>query len=399
MTRARLVLMSIAAVIATRLVACDSAPTLDGAHHDEARRHGAAHDGHRGRHDDPPCSVVLAPDVIEQAGIKTAPATRERLSPTVRLFGEIAPTPNREASVAARVDGVIETIRVRVGDVVARDEVLATVRAPNLQSLRAAETAMRSKATSARANADRLSALLDRGMTSQQEALAADAEADALEAEARAARERLRALGVNRSRGAVSFDVRAPVAGVVIKRGVMAGAPVTSDSVVATLVSTDDVWFLARVFDRDVARVSPGSPARVYLNAFPDEALTGVVEYVSHQVDPGAHTLSARIPLANPDGRLRLGLYGTAQVIADGVGERPVLAVPNAAITRLRGRTVAFVRSPDGPFELRELVLGESDARLTEVVRGLHEGEQVVTEGAFTIKSALLRGTFGEDHH
>ncbi|MCA9691958.1 MAG: efflux RND transporter periplasmic adaptor subunit, partial [Myxococcales bacterium] len=355
---------------------------------------------HEARHDEVPRSVALSEQVIAQAGIVTAPVERRSLAPTVRLPGEIVANPNHEASVAARVDGVIDSIQVRPGDAVQRGEVLARVRAPNLQSLRAAEAALRAKAASARANADRLAALVDKRMASQQEALAASAEADALEAEGRAARERLRALGVRRGDArAVTFDVRAPMSGVVALRGVTAGAPVTSETVVATIVSIEDVWFVAHVFERDVARVAPGSAATVRLNAYPDDAFAGVVEYVSHQVDPGARTLSARVPLQNPDGRLRLGLYGTAHVVAAGDRGAPALAVPTGAITRMLGKPVAFVRHPDGHFEVHELVLGDADNQYTEVVHGLHAGEHVVIEGAFTIKSALLRGTFGEDEH
>lgn len=377
-------------------LSCGRAPEAG----DHTQAHAAEPHEHEERHDEVPRTVALSDEVIEQAGVRTAAVERRRLAPTVRLPGEIAAHPDRQASVAARIDGIIEAVRVRPGDAVEKGDVLATVRAPNLQSLRAAEAAMRAKAASARANAERLTALVEKRMASQQEAIAAEAEADALEAETRAARERLRALGVSRSgRRAVTFDVRSPMKGIVLERPVVAGAPVTSQTVVATMVSADEVWFLAHVFERDVERVEPGSAATVRLNAYPEAAFEGTVEYVSHQVDPGARTLSARIPLSNADGRLRLGLYGTAHVVATGERSEPVVAVPNSAVTRMLGKPVAFVRQEDGHFEVHDLVLGEADNEFTEVVHGLREAEQVVVEGAFTVKSGLLRDTFGEDEH
>ena len=57
-----------------------------------------------------------------------------------------------------------------------------------------------------------------------------------------------------------------------------------------------------------------------------------------------------------------------------------------------------FVRREGGEFELHEVTLGASGPGLVEVVQGLQEGERVVTRGAWTLKSVLLRGTFGEDH-
>ena len=92
------------------------------------------------------------------------------------------------------------------------------------------------------------------------------------------------------------------------------------------------------------------------------------------------------------------GAVATSVVAAGAPGE-PALAVPTSAITRMQGKVVGFVQHDDEHFEVHELVLGASDHRYTEIVHGLREGERVVTEGAFTIKSALLRGTFGEDEH
>ena len=352
---------------------------------------------HEKRHDEVPRTVALPDEVVEQAGIVTVPVERRTLAPTVRLPGEITADPDRQASVAARIDGTIETIRVQPGDAVAKGDVLASVRAPSLQSLRAAEASLKAKAASARANAERLAALVEKRMASQQEALAAKAEAESLEAEARAARERLRALGVSGSkRRSILFDVSSPIDGIVLERDVVVGAPVDSETVVARIAATDEVWFIGHVFERDVSRVEVGRFATVRLNAYADRVFEGTVEYVSHQVDPGARTLSARIPLTNADGHLRLGLYGTAHVVAVGEQGAPVLTVPVSAVSQMLGEPVVFVRHDDGHFEVHQVVLGDSDTKHTEVVHGLREGEEVVSEGGFSVKSALLRDSFAE---
>jgi cobalt-zinc-cadmium efflux system membrane fusion protein len=372
--------------------------------HGHGDEHGDEHDdehghAHEDRHDQLPRTVALSPEVITQAKIVTAAATKRALKPTVRLPGELVAHPDRQATAAARVEGVMESFSVQPGDAVSRGDLLATVRAPNIQSLRAAEAALRAKAISARANAERLQDLAGKRLASQQESVSADADADALEAEARGARERLRALGLKSQGRAVLFEVRAPRDGVVLTRDVDVGAPVTPASVVATMAATDEVWFLAHVFERDVARVAQGSEASVALNAYPEQRFEGAVEYVSHAVDPGARTLSARIPLTNEDGKLRLGLYGTAHVVTAGATTEPGIAVPNSAVTRIAESPVVFVQHADGHFEVHDVVLGRVDHAFTEIVHGVHDGEQVVSEGAFAVKSVLLRDTFGEDHH
>jgi cobalt-zinc-cadmium efflux system membrane fusion protein len=142
-----------------------------------------------------------------------------------------------------------------------------------------------------------------------------------------------------------------------------------------------------------------GAPAEVALNAFPERRFPGAVEYVSRQIDPVARTVTARIRLANVDDVLRIGLFGTAHVASGTEQPDPVLVTARSAVVELSGKPVVFVRQPDGDFELHELVLGQSNLGRVHVLSGLREGEAVVVTGAFTLKSAVLRGTLAEEGH
>jgi len=378
------------------VAACDRAAP-DG-EHDEPD-----HDDHHidePAHEARPRRVELSEVVIRDAGIETEAVATHVIARTVQLPGEIVVDPDRNARVGARLAGIVESVSVRPGDAVAEGDVLATIRAPGLQALRASEAALRARAASARANAERLKTLAEKRMASQQEVTSAKADADALAAEAHAARERLRAIGVGRShRGPILFQVRSPITGVVTERSVVAGDPVTETSVLATVVSVEEVWFVGHIFERDVPNVREGSSAVVVLNAHPEEDFQGTVSSVAFEVDPGARTLSARIPLTNRKDQLRLGLFGTASVVIDGGERPPTLAVPRSAVTDVHGETAVFVQQSDGHFELHAVTLGNADTTRVEIVHGLRAGERVVTQGAFNVKSALLRDSFGEDHH
>lgn len=75
----------------------------------------------------------------------------------------------------------------------------------------------------------------------------------------------------------------------------------------------------------------------------------------------------------------------------------PALVVPRTALTEVAGKTVVFVHHKDGDFELHEVVLGASALGRVEIASGLREGEEVVTSGAFTLKSAVLKSTIAEE--
>lgn len=350
-------------------------------------------------HEELPTRVRLSAEVVQAASVRTAPVTREVLATTVALPGEIVPDPDRTSRVASPVAGRIERVGFREGKAVKAGEVLAVIRVPDLGKLRSEYAARMAKAKAARSNATRLRGLLDQRLTSEQAYLDAVAEADALDVEARASGEQLAALGL-KSEGAApsSLTLRAPLSGVVVSRSAVIGQPVTAEEVIADIVELSELWFLGRVFEKDLGRLRVGAKSQVQLNAYPKEHFEGVVEYIGQQVDPVARTVTARIRLSNRDDLLRVGLFGTAHVATAEAGEKqPVLVVPRSALTEIAGKQVVFVRQADEDFDLHEVVLGESAPGKVAVVTGLREGEQVVVEGAFTLKSAVLKSTFAEE--
>lgn len=347
-----------------------------------------------------PHRVRLDPQVVADAKVRTVPVVAEVLAPTIDLPGEIASDPDKTARISALVAGRLESVSFKEGQEVKKGDVLAIIKVPELGKAKAAYAATAAKALAARSNADRLQALSTERLAGTQEVLAAKAEADALEAEARAAEEQLRALGTGTAGGVSGsqLPLRTPVAGVVITRDAVVGQPVNAEQTIATIADLKEVWFLARLFEKNLGQAHVGAPADVQLNAYPNEHFQGVVEYLAKQIDPAARTVTARIRLANRSDLLRIGLFGVAHV---GTGEDakkpPVLVVPRNAVTEVGGKPVVFVQQPDGDFDVHEVVLGDSALGKVEVVSGLRVGEPVVVDGVFTLKSAVLKSTFGEE--
>jgi cobalt-zinc-cadmium efflux system membrane fusion protein len=382
-------------LLAILLVACrDKTPkpqgtstaprsSAEGAHTDEPA------------HDALPTRVRLSPKVVLDAKIRTEPVITEELAATLMLPGEVGADPDRSARVSTPVAGRIANVQMKEGSFVEKGAALATIRVPELGRVRAAQSATTSKAIAARSNADRLTALAEKGMAARQEATAARAEAEALETEANALRDQLRALGA--SGGGSELVLRAPVAGVLVSRDAVVGQPVGADHTLATIADLRTVWFLARVFEKDLARVHDGAAAEVQLNAYPDERFVGTVEYLGKQIDPVARTVTARIRLKNRQDLLRLGLFGSARIVIGRDAGGRTLTIPRSALTEIAGKTVAFVRHDDDDFEVHYPTLGREAPGRVEVLSGLREGEQVVTEGVFTLKSSVLKGTFGEE--
>ena len=342
--------------------------------------------------------VQLPPDVVADAKIRTESVTRQTLDEVLTLPGEIVADPDKLARVAPPVAGRLERIDFHEGSRVKRGDALAAIRVPDMGKAKADFAATQAKAAAARSNADRLLELAGRGLAANQEALSARAEADALESQASANAELLRAMGAASNGVGSLLVLRAPIAGVVLARDAVVGQPVTTEEVIATVADLSEVWFLARVFEKDLGRLQVGARSEVKLNAYPKEVFPGSVEYVRQQIDPVARTLTARIRLKNERDLLRIGLFGNAFVVTgEKTGRPPSIVVPRAAATDVGDKTVVFVREPDGDFELHEVTLGDDANGLVQVLSGLREGENVVVDGAFTLKSIVLKDTLQEE--
>jgi cobalt-zinc-cadmium efflux system membrane fusion protein len=378
-------------LIALGLVACKApeppaTPLAAEAHEDEKK------------HPSLPRVVRLADGVAAAAGLQVEKATLGVLAVTVSLPGEVAAEPDRTARVSAATAGRLEQVSFNEGTLVQRGSVMALLRVPEVGRLRGALGAATARGRASQANAERVRALQAQGLGAAQAVVDAEADARAQASEARALEEQLAAIGAGPdAAGGYLVPIRAPLSGVVVARDAVVGQPISAEHVLGTVVDLSEVWFLGRVFEKDLGRLRVGARAEVQLNAFPGERFGGTVDHLGQQIDPAARTLTARIRLANAGGRLRLGLFGTAHVEAEGASTAaPRVLIPRSAVTDLGGASVVFVREPDGDFTVHEVLLGEAALDRVQVLSGLDAGEAVASQGVFTLKSLLLKATLTE---
>lgn len=371
------------------LTACKEAPVAP-----------ATEEPHRDEetHAELPRQVSLDATQLTQAGIQTVPVRKAALPSTLTLTGEVIAEPDRTARLSSATAGRLEQVLFNEGATVKRGDILATVRVPDVGRLRGAYAAATSRARASKLNAERLEALKASGLGAEQALVDAQADARAQEAEARALGEQLTAIGVNAESGGFIVALRAPISGVVVSRDAIVGQPISTEAVLATIVDLSEVWFLGRVFEKDLSRLRVGTSAELELNAYPGGHFHGTVDYVSQQIDPMARTLTARIRVANETSQLRLGLFGRAHVDIGEPGKQATgLVVPRDAVLEVAGKKVVFVKEKDGDFVLHEVTVGDSAMDDVQLLSGVSEGEEVVSKGGFTLKSLLLKSTLAED--
>jgi RND family efflux transporter MFP subunit len=176
--------------------------------------------------------------------------------------------------------------------------------------------------------------------------------------------------------------VRAPFAGVVAERFVSVGDYVTKGAKVATVLRVDPLRVQLTVPALFVAAVAEGRPVTLEVDAYPGEHFTGLVRYVSPELNAESRALVVEAEVVNRDGRLKPGLFATARI--EQAASQTAVMVPSTAIRTVAGTPRVFVVAGDGDrrhAEERVVATGQVAGEKTEVTSGLAAGETVVATG------------------
>jgi cobalt-zinc-cadmium efflux system membrane fusion protein len=131
----------------------------------------------------------------------------------------------------------------------------------------------------------------------------------------------------------------------------------------------------------------------VAVRAYPDQEFPGTVDFVSPAMDEPSRTVKVRVEVENAERRLLAGMFATVTVFLPGREE--ALLVPAGAVLEDEGRSFLFIHHHGDYYVRRPVTPGRAWDRWIEVVRGLSGGEAVVADGAFLMKSDVLRSKMG----
>jgi len=185
------------------------------------------------------------------------------------------------------------------------------------------------------------------------------------------------------------LELKAPIAGVITERKSTVGELVKKESEVYTISDPTQLWVITAIKEREVGAVKVGQEASFTTLAFHDEKFAGRVARVGNEVDAASRTLEVRIETENRDQRLKSGMFADVEITT--TTKENVLLVPDAAIQTNGEEQIVFIARNPTTFEKRTVKLGQQQDSQMEILEGVKEGEKIVTEGGFIVKSEMLR--------
>jgi len=290
--------------------------------------------------------------------------------------GVVSADVTRSVPVVALITGRVVAVHARVGDTVAKGQVLLAVRSDDVEGGFADYRKAVADEALAKTQLERAADLYDHGALSLAELQIAQNQEDKARLDVEARREHLKLLGKNPEHPSGAAEIAAPVSGVITDQQVTTAGVLEASATAFTISDLSRVWILCDVYENDLPNVRVGDAAEIRLNAYPDQVLKGTIGNISPILDPNLRTAKVRIELANP-GLLRLGMFVTATF--HGQTQQTHVVVPASAVLHLHDRDWVYVPAPDHKYRRVEVVAGAVlPDRMQELESGIAPGQQLV---------------------
>jgi len=343
---------------------------------------------------EPGLKVRLASaDTAREAGIETVVVQQQRFAPALEVVGRTEFDQNRLAQLSPRGEAVIRAVHADVGDEVTEGQALIELASGAVGEDQARLSAARARAQAAKAALVREESLAKDGISPRKNVEAARSELGAAQAELDSALAALGAAGAATEGGRGRFVLAAPFAGTVVARDAVVGRTAASGQVLMEVADLTTMWAILEVPESDASLVAPGQKVTLHFDAWKGETREAAVGRVAASIDPQTRTVRVRVDLPNPDRRLKAGLFVRAKIHVG--GEREALLLPREAVQRADGHAVVFVKENDTVYVPVAVRLGAQVRDLVEVTHGLAAGAEVVTAGAFLLKTEILKESIG----
>ncbi|KKQ27865.1 MAG: Efflux transporter, RND family, MFP subunit [Candidatus Magasanikbacteria bacterium GW2011_GWC2_37_14] len=185
--------------------------------------------------------------------------------------------------------------------------------------------------------------------------------------------------------------IRAPFEGEVAEISVLRGDQIGESTSVATLITEQKIVEIP-LNEVDIAKIKLGQKASLNFDAFSDLTITGQVIEIDtlSTVSQGVVSYNIKIAFDVQDERVKPGMSVSASII---LSSKPdVLLVPTGAVKTQNGANYVEVLVNNLPVQ-KNVEIGEEGDTMTEILSGLTEGEEIITQKITTSATTVSAGT------
>ena len=187
-----------------------------------------------------------------------------------------------------------------------------------------------------------------------------------------------------------NFPIYANVSGIVSMKMVEEGNHVMEGAPLLKITNLNTVWANLDVYENQISMFKKGQEISITTNAYPNKIVKAKVSFIDPVLNTRTRTVTLRAVLKNKEGMFKPGMFVEGTVKGNTSNKEQLLSIPATAVLWTGKRSVVYLKAnPNEPiFEMHEITLGNKVGKNYEVINGLNTGDEVVTNGIFTIDAA-----------
>ncbi|MHB9056668.1 MAG: efflux RND transporter periplasmic adaptor subunit [Paludibacteraceae bacterium] len=315
-------------------------------------------------------AVHFSKEAMELANVSTSMVSYQKPVKEVRLYGKVQADERLMQNQVAQIGGRIEKLFVNfTGEPVQKGQLLAMIYSPDL-------------------------------ITAQQELIEAAKSKQSQPEIYDAAKQKLMQWKLtetqiaqieNSGKVKTNFEIYSNTSGIVTSKRVATGDYVSQGTVLFDISNLSNVWVLFDAYESDLPFLKVGNTISFTLQALPGTNFSASIKFIDPVIDPVNRVAKVRVEVSNRGGKLKPEMFATGIVKANLTEFNNKLVIPRSAVLWTGKRSIVYVKQPGTQeinFTMREIEIGPMLGNSYVVESGLSEGEEIVTDGTFSVDAA-----------
>jgi len=333
-----------------------------------------------------PGNTFCLSDTMQQK-IKLDTVRMEPVKNSISLSGKIEADEDKWIKVYPVVGGVVEEMKVNLGDYVTKGQTLVVIRSSEIADYQGQLTFAQSAVRIAEKNLSSSREMLAGGLATEKDVVAAETDLDKAKADLKRIQQTNAIYG---SRPNAIQTITAPMSGYIIEKNVTEQMHyrVDGNQPFFVIANLEEVWVMANVFENDIARIRTGYDADIRVIAYPDKVFHGKVDRIFNILDPQSRVMKVRITIPNKDHLIKPEMFARINITYQADTSR-MTAIPAGSIIFDKNKNYVMVYKDRCRIDTREVELYDTIGDKAYIRAGLQEGERIISQYQLLVYDAL----------
>jgi len=290
------------------------------------------------------------------------------------LTGSIAPDENKMVKIFPLVSGVAQDIKVQLGDVVHKGQVLAVMRSAEMAAFTKDYISSEADIRNTKRIMESTQDLYKSGLASQKDFEQAQSEYQKAVAEGKRASA---VISINKS-NENGYEVRTPISGFVVEKNLNNSTQVRADNSqnLFTIADLSTVYVLVNVYESDISKIQTGDPVKVTTLSYPDKVFSGEIDKIDNMLDPDNKIMHARIKISNPGNALKPGMFANVLIKAKSGENLPEVSIK--ALVFDNDKNYVIVVDGKAKVHIQPIQIAKTVEDRVYISSGLKPGDRVI---------------------